>query len=244
LPLLKKKGACMHEKIYISKRFCGPPDSGNGGYVCGLLAQHVGGTAEVRLLKPPPLEKTLKVEMGEEETMLLMDGDIAIARAKKASLDLQVPAPPSFDKTCSASQGYFASYAEHHFFPTCFVCGPKREVRDGLRIYPGPVNGFSMMAAPWSPDDTLLDEGNQVRPEFIWASLDCPGAFAVIGACVRPVVLGSLTAEILRKPLSGQECITLGWDIGAQGRKHTAGTALFTREGELLAKAKAIWIEI
>ena len=196
----------------------------------------------MRLLKPPPLETTLLVHAGENGVVLLKDGNIPIAQARKTTLDLQVPAPPSFDEASKSSKDFVC--AEDHFFPTCFVCGPKRGVRDGLRIFPGPVDGKAMVASPWIPDDTLLDGEGQVRPEFVWASLDCPGAFAVIGAYVRPVVLGCLTAEIIGKPLPGQNCVTIGWETEAQGRKRFAGTALFTSDGELLAKAKAVWIEI
>lgn len=228
--------------IFIHRRFCGPPDSGNGGYVCGLLAQHVGGIAEVRLLRPPPLEKTLTVEAGNDGAVLLRDGEATVAQARPAPLDLAVPAPPSLAQAAEAVKGYVC--AEDHFFPTCFVCGPQRRIRDGLRIFPGPVGGRGVVASPWTPDDTLTDQFGQVRPEFVWASLDCPGAFAVIGDCVSPVVLGSLTAEILKMPGSGQECIALGWEIERQGRKRFAGTALFASEGELLAKAKAVWIQI
>jgi hypothetical protein len=232
----------MDMSIFIQKRFCGPPDSGNGGYVCGLLAQRVGGIAEVKLLKPPPLEKHLTVKAGDDGAMFLMDGETAVAKAVKSALDIQVPQPPSFVEAHVASRDYIC--AVDHFFPTCFVCGPKRGVKDGLRIFPGPVEGRGMVASPWTPDETLLDESGQVRPEFVWASLDCPGAFAVLGSCVRPVVLGSLTAEIMKKPGAGQECVALGWEIESQGRKRFAGTALFTSDGELLARAKAVWIEI
>ncbi|HOI08157.1 MAG TPA: hypothetical protein PK213_13605 [Deltaproteobacteria bacterium] len=226
----------------MEKRFCGPPDSGNGGYVCGRLAKYVTGIAEVRLMKPPPLEKDLAVSVQDDGSVLLIDGDIVIAKATPSSLDLEVPAPPALDEAADASTRYIC--AEDHFFPTCFVCGPKRKLRDGLRIFPGPLEGRGVVASPWTPDDTLLDEGGEIGSEFIWASLDCPGAFAVIGSCVRPVVLGSLTAVIMKKPSSGQPCITMGWEIESQGRKRFAGTALCTREGEILAKAKAVWIEI
>ena len=30
-----------NDQIVIDKRYCGPKGSGNGGYVCGLLAQHI-----------------------------------------------------------------------------------------------------------------------------------------------------------------------------------------------------------
>ena len=41
--------------VAIEKRFCGPPKSANGGYVCGLLASYIDGDAEITLLAPPPL---------------------------------------------------------------------------------------------------------------------------------------------------------------------------------------------
>ena len=51
----------MSDQITIPKRFCGPPDSGNGGYVCGLLAGYVSGGSEVTLRMPPPLERPLDI---------------------------------------------------------------------------------------------------------------------------------------------------------------------------------------
>lgn len=231
----------MSERIYIHKRFCGPPDSGNGGYVCGLVAQHVSGIAEVRLLKPPPLERYLDVAAADGG-VVLKDGESVIAQGKPAELDLEIPSPPSFDQALLASRNYVC--AEDHFFPTCFVCGPGRGENDGLRIFPGKVEDRDMVASAWVPDETLVDDANRVRPEFVWASLDCPGAFAVLGTTVKPIVLGSLTAEILHTPLRGQRCIAIGWEISRQGRKRLAGTALFSDSGDILARARAVWIEI
>ena len=48
------------EYLEIAERFCGPPNSGNGGYVCGLLAKHLTGTVTVRLKAPPPLKTKLR----------------------------------------------------------------------------------------------------------------------------------------------------------------------------------------
>ncbi|MCJ9705122.1 hypothetical protein MOV74_28970, partial [Bradyrhizobium sp. SHOUNA76] len=45
--------------IIIDKRYCGPPNSGNGGYVCGRLARHIPGGAEITLRAPPPLDTPL-----------------------------------------------------------------------------------------------------------------------------------------------------------------------------------------
>jgi hypothetical protein len=64
--------------IMIEKRFCGPPNSANGGYVCGLLAGHIDGSAEITLRVPPPLGHRLGVvasvhggvELREDATVL------------------------------------------------------------------------------------------------------------------------------------------------------------------------------
>jgi hypothetical protein len=37
------------QTMTIARRFRGPPNSGNGGYVCGMLARHIAGAAEVTL---------------------------------------------------------------------------------------------------------------------------------------------------------------------------------------------------
>jgi hypothetical protein len=36
----------------------------------------------------------------------------------------------------------------------------------------------------------------------------------------------------------------IGWRIGAEGRKHFAGTALFDGRGGLLGKARQTWIAL
>jgi hypothetical protein len=36
----------------------------------------------------------------------------------------------------------------------------------------------------------------------------------------------------------------IGWAIGADGRKHHCGTAIFDEDGELCARAKSTWIEV
>jgi hypothetical protein len=45
----------MTGSLSVARRFCGPPDTGNGGYVCGLIAGFVEGPAEVTLRLPPPV---------------------------------------------------------------------------------------------------------------------------------------------------------------------------------------------
>src|SRR5215472_8325674 len=53
------------KSVLIEKRFCGPPTSANGGYVCGLLATHIDGNAEITLRAPPPLLQRLAIVISE-----------------------------------------------------------------------------------------------------------------------------------------------------------------------------------
>ena len=47
----------MTSSVRIDPRFRGPPASGNGGYVTGLLARELGGFGcSVTLKAPPPLD--------------------------------------------------------------------------------------------------------------------------------------------------------------------------------------------
>ena len=224
--------------LVIDRRFRGPPDSGNGGYSSGRLAAVLDGPVEVRLRRPPPLERQLDV-IPEGDEAVLYDGDAEIARARPAQLELPVPTPPSFEQA-RAVEAQCRAF-ENHPFPGCFVCGPDRHA-DGLCIFPGPVG--DQVAAAWSPEAELDAADGRVRPEFIWAALDCPGSFALTPEPGKWMVLGSFTVAIDRRPEAGEPLVVTGWDRGRDGRKLSAGTALFDAAGECLARAGAVWIEI
>ena len=233
----------MREQVTIGQRFNGPPDSGNGGYVCGRLAAYVNGAAEVTLRKPPPLDRPLDV-VRSGEGVTLREGETAIAEGVAAALDLDVPEAVSPADAAEASSSYPGH--QKHIFPHCFVCGPRRGPGDGLRIFPGWVAGRKLVAAPWTPDPSLAGEDGAVRPEFVWASLDCPGAWAMFDAkgFERAVVLGRLAARLLAPVRPGERCVVIGWPLGEDGRKLYAGTALFGADGEPRAFARATWVRI
>ena len=103
-----------------------------------------------------------------------------------------------------------------HASPECFVCGPAREWGDGLAIFPGPLPGRHLVAAPWAPDPTLFDKRGTVRPEFIWAALDCPSGFALLEAFGRrKAVLSQLTVSLIRPLEVGARWIVMGWPFAS-----------------------------
>jgi len=48
-PRPRADGIVNTEDLEIAERFCGPPNSGNGGYVCGRIAKNLSGTVSVCL---------------------------------------------------------------------------------------------------------------------------------------------------------------------------------------------------
>lgn len=231
--------------VTIEHRFNGPPESGNGGYVCGLVAAALGGIAEATLRQPPPLGVPLELTVENGEAALTTRDGGLVASARPAELELELPAPPPLEAAREAARNYAGFH--HHIFPSCFVCGPQREPGDGMRIFPGALGGAQDMggvvAAPWTPEATLTDDDHQVRDIFLWAALDCPGYFSV-GKKGEAAVLGRMTVEITGTAMADKPYIVLGWPVGRDGRKLYSGTAIFAEDGTLVARAKAIWIKI
>jgi hypothetical protein len=232
------------KSIKIAKRFCGPPNSANGGYFAGCVSNLWTQTLTVRLFKPPPLETELQVAELPEGLIELRQGEELIAQGRPAELDLIPPPPPAYLEAVEASRHYYGF--NEHPFPTCFVCGPARPRGAGLRIFAGPVvqravTQQRIFAAPWVAD-AFLDRGDgKVKPEFMTAALDCPGYAAVTTG--QLMLLGEITAHVDRCVHIDEPCTVIAWRIGSKGRRHVAGTAVFDEDGELCARARAVWIE-
>jgi hypothetical protein len=229
------------DTVLIERRFCGPPDSGNGGYTSGRLAEFIEGPALVRLQVPPPLgiEMTVRKAAGGVE---MVHGASVVAWARAAEVTLQVPAAPSFEEAEAAARGYRGF--QSHAFPTCFVCGPERVAGDGLRVFAGPLGRDKAVAAPWIPDASLANGNGRVKPEFLWAALDCPGGFSFEHPEDAAVVLGEMAAQVTGSAAIGERCVVIGWELGREGRKHHTGTALFSASGERIGVARATWFEV
>lgn len=225
--------------VCIDRRFRGPPDSANGGYFAGLLARELGGSDIVVTLKSPaPLNTDLRVVRSGEEASLF-HGDLLLAVAERRPLAFEVPAPPALDQA-SAAEARFRP--DLHLYPGCFVCGPARQAGDGWRIFPGEI-AEGRVAAGWTPPSEFGDVEGRVKPEFVWAALDCPGYFAVQEAAGL-ALLGRMGVVVHELVPTNEPLIVQGWAIGSDGRKHHAGTALHAADGRLLAAAIQTWVTL
>lgn len=228
------------DSFTVPVRFCGPPDSGNGGYTCGLLARELGGVVECTLRTPVPLDVPLKFERTKAGG-LLRQGEKIVVEAKPTTIAVMPPAPVSAQ---AATEAMAASPAldPGHPFPTCFVCGPKRGVHDGLRIFPAPVDGGVCVAA-WIPDIEFGDDHQVLRTEFLWAAMDCPTGFAAGFPTAGKLVTGRLAVQQLKNIRTGAGCVLMSWPLGIEGRKHFSAACLYQDE-ELCAVARATWIKV
>jgi hypothetical protein len=240
--------------IIIDKRYCGPPNSGNGGYVCGRLAQHIAGGAEITLRAPTPLEKQLDVVAIDDGSWQLRDGATCVATARPADVELTRLETAGFDEARTAE--LLTSIKPHqHPLPNCFVCGPARAPGDGLRLSAGPRvrrchDGLVVLAGTWTPDPGLVAEDGLVASEFVWSALDCPTGYATLhdqlsGRFDRtPILLGRMSARIVARPRAGERCVITAWPVGRDGRKRFAEAAAHGETGQLLAVARTTWIAV
>jgi hypothetical protein len=232
----------VNEAIVIDRGCCGPPGSGNGGYVGGLLAARLGGNAEASFRRPVPLGRELQLDHNGE-VVSLHDAAELLVEARPVSLHILVPPPPSLAEAREAS-GHYIGRRVRLPFARCIGCGIERTEGEGLRIFAGPVaGGGDRYAAPWTPHDRHADARGDVRTEFVWTALDCSGGFAITGEEQRTVLTARLAVRIDIRPRAGEPLIVSAWVIERGERKHISGTALFTAEGRLLAVGRALWVE-
>jgi hypothetical protein len=236
----------MPEPLTIPARFNGPPSSANGGYTCGRVAALVGAEeVAVSLRLPPPVERPLDV-VRDGERVELRDADGAlVAEGEPEALRLDVPDPVSPDEAAAASATGRERWTARHPFRTCVVCGPDRAPHDGMRVFPGPLGDDGMFAAPWTPDASLANGNGEVRPECVWAALDCPTSAPLANFGEGPpMVLARLTARLGASVLAGEPHVLVSWPLAVEGRKRHGACALFDSEGRLLSASRALWIEL
>lgn len=231
--------------VTIPSQFNGPPHSGNGGWVCGLLAEewsrrHGAEVVTSTLRQPPPLDTTLTWEEADGELRLLTTGGAIVASATAGSF---TDDPPAVVTRAEADGGHDAYPGfQSHPFDTCFTCGTQRQPGDGLRVFAGPI-GDGRSAAPWHVHEAFADETGHVSVPIAWAGLDCPGAWAA-GFGESPWLLGRMTAEVLRVPEADETLLATGWLRGTDGRKKFTSTGLYTEGGDLVGRSEQIWISV
>ena len=232
----------MPESVSIPARFNGPLESGNGGYSSGVVAGLLEGAAEVSLRRPVPLDQPLAVEREDDGSVRVLDDGELVAEARPVDeVDVDVPRPVGLEDARRAAERYRG--LSDGPFSQCFVCSRTRE--DAFGVFAGTVEGRDEVASPWTPPAWTADAAGEVLPEFVWAVLDCPTYFALYARREElPMsVLARLTARIEEPVRADEEHVVVSWPIEVDGRKHHAGAAVLSADGETLASARALLIE-
>lgn len=248
--------------LTVAQRFCGPPDSGNGGWTSGALAAlaahpedrcRAWPAMEATLRMPPPLDQRLTVsQQAAGPVTTLSRGADLVAEVRTVEDDVLAVEPVPAAEARAASAGYPGHRS--HPFPTCFVCGTGREEGDGLRIFPGPVtpaaDGSLRVAATWTPHASTREDFHEYVDEvpraglaMTWAALDCTGGWAG-DLEERLMVLGRMTAGIDALPAIGEEHVVVGQRLGTEGRKTFTATTLYDADGRVVGRARHTWIAI
>ncbi len=234
----------MPESVVVDERYSafGPPPSfANGGCAAGLFARFVEEHAQVRLHRPVPVARPLEVRSAADSAVVL-DGKETVATVRPAEWSLEVPEAIGLAEA-EAGHRNWPGWSHPHPAPWCFVCGPKRDEGDGLRVFAGPVPGRELVATPWVPAREAAGKHGKVRDEIAWGVLECPGAVAFWHPGDLPLAY-RLAVTTHNSIQAERPHVVVAWLIEKKDRKHTTGSAIFTDDGALLAAGKVDWLLI
>ncbi|RVX39279.1 hypothetical protein EDD27_1628 [Nonomuraea polychroma] len=231
--------AALQTVLTVPQRFRGPEGVANGGWIAGTMAEALNGgrsAVEVTLHAPSPLETELRLEH-VANSVSLVHGDKLLVEAIPVAEDLEGPGFVPFTDAARAEAGFVGLKA--HPFAECFACG-LREPGDGLRIFPGPVEGANMVAAGWRVPFTVSGEDG-VPASIIGAVLDCITGWAHFGPG-ETALLGRLALQIHGHVHPGGRYSVVARPTGRDGRKMFGQSAIYEMDGTLVAAARATWI--
>jgi len=209
-----------------------------------MIAQTLGGTASVRLIRPIPLETPLEVDVDADGLFAEVTDSHQELVAEVKRIDPFTMIPPVRPGFADAEAARAASPLQgaRHLLSDCVVCGPER--RDGLSVTPGPLaNRKDVLVAPFVPLERDTTDG-VVHPEAVWGSLDCPSYPASSLLDGRLGLLGTLTAHLNRDVFLGERLVAVGWTVERHDRSTQTASALLDERGDVVASARAVWVEL
>ena len=182
--------------IAVGRRFRGPDvggGTGNGGYVCGLVALAAGPgsrAVEIRRAAGVPLDRPLVVRVEKGEAVL-SDDEGPIARTTSADLAVTEPMPPPLDVARRVSAllpeeaREWGAHATRFRSVLCAGIGGRlvMDCASSRGRWTGPTRRCAGragggVAAGWR---RFSMRRGRLRAEFVWSALDCPGGWAIAG---------------------------------------------------------------
>ena len=134
-------------------------------------------------------------------------------------------------------------------YPTCFVCGMDATHPLALRTPPAFV-AADRLSVPWVPDERLADADatGGVATAVVAAALDCPSAWATVGAArslgKRAVLLGTLRLQVAGAvEVLDPVRVTARLDA-VEGRRLRARSAIVDSDGRALAVFDTVHVAV
>lgn len=223
-------------QLVIDTAYAGLPELVHGGYLAGVLTSALATDgSRVRLRRPVPTARSLRLEHAGPGRVELHDGAALLADGVAGDVLVDVPDPVTPAEARSASGR--SPGAARHPFPGCMCCGPEHP--GGLRVFPGPVSGRAIVAAQWVPPEHLADGRSALPRELVAAALDCTQLWALMmhapARTAETVVTAVLETRLEQPVAAGEPHVVIGWPIGRDGRRWLAGAAILGPKGELCA---------
>jgi len=234
----------LRTSLSVPAQFRGPPHSVNGGYACGLMGKLIVGPSQAFLRAPMPLDTPMALIRDEGGVRIESEAGALIGEASPAQASALPPPPPAPSLAAAhAAAGGFPGLSRP-FHPICFSCGDQLDEGVGLRVFTGQLAGAAdgVVAGPWTPNAIFAGDDGLIPDEVIWAALDCPGSVSWVVTGAGGGLLGAMTCEVTRPPRAEEPCIVVAWPLERSGRKLLSGTALYSADGELMARSHQIWI--
>jgi hypothetical protein len=238
------------DTVRLAERFQGFTDGALGGYAAGVVGKRIEGPVEANLRNLPPMERELELrEAGG--SFELRDGDTLILDARPAQFELEIPEPPDVDEAEAAGKQLIHDEGTQ-LYPGCFTCGPDRAEGDGLRLFMGRLpERDGILAAAWPPHRDLAGPDGALPEELVWAALDCPtiwAAWSVKRPAAVPTdgfsVLARQRLEMVAPVPVGETAVVSAWPIERDGRKHLTAAAIHGKDGDLLARAESLLVDV
>lgn len=227
--------------IRIPSFFNGLSDAAQGGVASGLFAQHVGGTASVRLRARIPLDVDLDAQLGPDGALSVSwDGRLVATPTRIPPFRHDPPVRPAFIDALEAALRHPLRGIRHPF-SDCVVCSPTRA--DGLGVVFGTARGLpDVLVAPLRAADGFVTDG-RLRPEALWGALDCTSFPADLLRSRSFALTGQLTAHLERPVAADERLIVVGWRTGRGTRSHPTASAVLDEAGNVVASARAVWVQ-
>ena len=222
----------------------GPVGSGNGGWAAACLAALSADPLSIGIRAPIPLDVELDVVV-VSGGLDVVDGSEIILEGRQWEPDYADTAPVSIEAAIEA-RNRFAWSGDTHPAPQCFSCGTQPT---SMNVQAGQLDD-GRFATDWTVPQWSIRSDGSVDDGALWAAIDCTAAWFACGEGDhrRTAFTVQFACEVIEPLVGGETYALVGWagDWGQDwdGRKRSAASAAFDRNGRCVARSRSFWVAL